>query len=172
MQLSPWSALISGKGRIEEEQTLNYALSPLNPKVLSEFTEAFVHALEQRGYHVIRVTRDQRKPGIKQPAEDAVINGYIEAGFVYKTIASDSYEPYVQAVVEMSSAEDGRVLYHKLFVASNRSYNPFMTTLPSKVRYSFKNIEQMRTSPDQANEALAGLAAQLGTQYGEVLLKQ
>lgn len=169
MKPSDWSVFFSAHELNIEEGKLNYTTESSYPRITKKFSESFVQALRKHNYNVETTSADTRDSDTQGVVKNIVISSYLEAGFVYKTIGSDTYEPYVEAVVAMRYS-DGTPLFRKLVVVSNRSFNLFMKTIPSMNQYDFHNIQEISGGSDKAVDALEGLAAELGNYYVEELI--
>lgn len=171
MQLSPWASFISAHRLGIEEGQLNYTTESIYPGITKRFTDAFVQTLRKHRYNVEAPLIGTRSSDAKGMTEYIVISSYLKAGFVYKTFVSDNYEPYVEAVVAMRYS-DGTPLFKKLVVVTNRSFNPFMKSIPSSNQYDFKDIQEISGGSNKAVYALEGLAEELGNYYVEELISK
>lgn len=164
-----WAGFISADELIAEQFEINGVLPSWADKVTVGFSDSFVNLLKTNGYMVTRLTHEEYVSRAS-PAETAiVVSSFIQPGFVYKTITSKVYKPYV--LVSMSAAvDDRRFLRKQVFVATDRSFNFFMTNLPASTPYDFPSIGSLRAAPQPALEALATLSRQLGKTLASDLL--
>ena len=166
LQVSAWAALISAAALAREQNELNANLGDWREKVVPSFTGAFETSLRSRGTELDALPQDDQPA---RPSPTPLIRSYLTAGFVYKTLTSPTYAPFVQVVLE-ALAPGGRIGYHQLYVASDRPFNLFMTNLPAGTNYVFSDLESLKTDSGLALDALASLAAQLGERFASELL--
>lgn len=163
-----WAGFVSADELIAEQFEINAVLPSWTDKVTSSFSDSFINLLRVNGYTVNRMTHEEY---VSRAATGTVIvvRSFVQPGFVYKTIASKVYKPYV--LVSMSGAVDDRGFLRKqVFVATDRSFNFLMTNLPADTAYDFPSIASLRTAPQPALDALATLSRQLGEALAANLL--
>jgi hypothetical protein len=171
LQIPFWSPPISANDVRAEKSRINDALSSRSPKIVDQFANTLVKDFQDRGYIVERVAHENWPVLRQAPANELLVRGGLTAGFVYKTLLSTDYVPFVQVVLEVYSA-DGRTFYHQLYVATDRPFNPFMKSLPANTTYSMDDINSLAAAPDDAIDALAVLADQLANKFAaDILLK-
>jgi hypothetical protein len=137
--------------------------------VLPAFEAALASGLRERRVAVERIARGS--PEERQLAGGAtarVLHSHLEAGFVYRTLAADTYAPFVQALL-MAQAPDGSVPYRKVYVATRRPFNPFLGRLEGASRYEAADLQAVARDPAAAVQAFTVLAAQLGAKFAAEL---
>lgn len=156
-----WAPFVSADTLRGEELTISNALPSWGPKMRASFADSFIDVLKENGYLVTRMTYEQYIAQTNPPIAALVVSSYIEPGFVYKTMSSDVYKPYVLVAIGISENK-GRDLYLKTFVATDRPFNILMTYEPASTPYEFSSIPSLYRSPGPALEALSALSSQLG----------
>ncbi|WP_157739269.1 hypothetical protein [Herbaspirillum sp. meg3] len=156
-----WAPFVSADTLRGEELTINNALPSWEPKVRASFADSFINVLKEDGYSVTRLTYEQYTAQTNPPITALVVSSYIEPGFIYKTLGSDMYKPYVLVAIGISENK-GRDLYRKTFVATDRPFNILMTHEPASTPYEFPSIKSLYGAPERALEALSELSSQLG----------
>lgn len=166
-----WSGFISADELIAEQFEINGVLPSWTDKVTSGFSDSFINLLKTNGYSVTRLSHEEYVSRVSASETAIVVRSFIQPGFVYKTMASKVYKPYV--LVSMSAGvDDRRFLRKQVFVATDRSFNFLMTNLPAATPYDFPNIASLRAAPQPALEALATLSRQLGQTLAADLLEK
>lgn len=171
MQTSAWASFISAHKLGIEEGKLNYTTESAYPGITKKFSHAFIKSLQKNRFNVETSSSGTIGSDVQGVSGNVVISSYLNAGFVYKTFGSDTYEPYVEAVVAMRYS-DGTLIFKKLVVVTNRSFNPLMKSISSVKQYDFKDIQEISGGSEVAVDALEGLAAELGNYYVEELINK
>jgi hypothetical protein len=147
----------------EAKGVLNRRLAGWYDVVIPGFTNAFTTALANASMAV-----EQASWGA--PLIPSV-RCFLTAGFVDKTFLSSTYAPFVQVVSELG-APGGRIVYHQLYVATDRPFNMFMNSIPANTHFLLEDLSSLSANSKPALDALQSLAAQLGEKFaGEILAR-
>lgn len=99
LKISAWAALISADELRDEQLRINAALSPWDEKVVGKFSSTLIDALQEKGYSIDKASSEDRTSISRKSAADVEIRSYLTAGFVYKTLTSPTYVPFVMVVL-------------------------------------------------------------------------
>lgn len=167
LNISAWANMPSAATLAKEQSEMNFALGAWPDSVVTSFADTLVSSLRERQVIVERLS--QSDFDAKARSGQASVRSYLTAGFVYKTFTSSTFAPFVQVVLELVG-NSGRVVYHELYVATDRPFNMFMNSLPPSTPYLLSSLDSLQTEPSPAIDALKSLAAQLGRHFASELL--
>ena len=167
LKVTDWARPISATNLQSEEGAINNSMRLWSNVVTGRFSGSLAAALRNAGFDVHAIPQNHA-PTARSGGHAASIRSFLTAGFVYKTFTSATYAPFCQVVLE-ANLPSGAVLYRKLYSATDRSLNLFITNFPASTSYVFEEIETLQSEREQALEALANLAAQLGQRFAAEL---
>jgi len=165
MQASDWqtesaATLARVRGQV------NASVGPWYNVVVPAFSDAFISALQLSGVRVDRMGSGSLSAD--KSLSFPLVRSFLTAGFISKTLTSSSYAPFVSVVLGLWG-ENGMV-YQKLYVASDRSINLFITRLPPATPFLLADIESLRDNPEPTLNAFCVLAQQLGQKFAADIL--
>lgn len=169
LEISAWANMPSAATVLMEEGRINLAMGSWSDHVVGQFSAALIGTLREGGIDVDAVLKDATTTANQWVGYGASIRSYLKAGFVYKTFTSATFAPFVEVVLDAKS-ENGIIFYHKLYVATDRPFNLFMTSLPASTDYLLGDIDALESTSDTALKAFGLLAAQLGRKFAMELL--
>jgi len=161
VNVSAWAAGASAANVSSAKARINAGLGPWSEHVVDQFSNALIGALREHRFDIDTVPENTPLYGVS-------IRSYLTAGFVYKTYTSPTFAPFVQVVLGASGS--GGAFYQQLYVATDRPFNFFMSTLPASTSYQLRDIDALQSESGTALEALALLATQLGRKFASDLL--
>jgi len=166
LEISPWAALESGATWERIRGEVSSGLGLWHDVVITGFSDTFISTLEGGGIRVDRstVSAISADKSLSFP----LVRSFLRAGFVTKTLTSSSYAPFVSVILQLWGP-NGPV-YRQLYVATDRQFNMFMTTLPAATPFLLADISDLRRDPAPAVNALRSLAQQLGQKFALDLL--
>ena len=167
LNISAWANMPSAATLAKERGEINLAVGAWAEPVVTSFSNALVSSLQEKRIFVERLS--QNDFDARSRKDTAFVHSFLTAGFVYRTFTSSTFAPFVQVVLELVG-NGGRVIYHQLYVATDRPFNMFMNSLPPSTPYLLSSLDSLRTEGSLAIEALKSLAAQLGTHFASELL--
>lgn len=167
IEVSAWAAGASAAVLRRDHAEVNQRLGRWYEIVVPSFSGTFVSALQGRGVGVDRLTVNAMSAD--RSLSFPLVRSFLSAGFVYKTYTSSAFAPFVSVVLELWDP-NGSIAYHQLYVATDRSFNLFMTTLPAATPFLLADIASLSNNPAPARDAFRSLAQQLGQKFASDLL--
>lgn len=167
LEISAWANMPSAATLAKEQAEMSFALQAWSDSVVTSFANAYVSSLQER--HIVVERLSPSDFDAKPRNDQTFVHSRLTAGFVYKTFTSSDFVPFVQVVLQLVG-KGGRVVYHQLYVATDRPFNMFMNSLPPSTPYVLSSLNSLRTEPAPAIKALESLAAQLGKHFASELL--
>ena len=167
IEVSAWAAGASAAAVRRDHAEVNWRLGRWYEVVVPSFSDTFVSALQGRGVGVDRLTVNAMSAD--RSLSFPLVRSFLSAGFVYKTFTSSAYAPFVSVVLQLWDP-NGAITYRQLYVATDRSFNLFMTTLPASTPFLLADIASLSDNPAPALNAFRSLAQQLGQKFAADLL--
>jgi hypothetical protein len=168
LKVTDWARPISATDLSVEERAINTAIGSWSSAVIGRFSESLAAALKSAGFNVEAIPQSDAS-ATQSGKHAASIRSFLTAGFVYKTFTSATYAPFCQVVIE-ANVPKGVPLYRRIYSATDRSLNLFITNFPASTRYVFAEINTLQSEREQAIEALATLAVQLAQKFAAELV--
>jgi len=165
MEVSHWGPGASAATLRQELAEANYRVGLWYKVVLPSFSDTLVSALQSRGLGVDRLTVNAISA--EKSLSFPLIRSFLSAGFVSKIFTS-SYAPFVSVVLQLWD-RSGAIVYHQLYVATDRPFNLLITTLPAATPFLLADVASL-TDPAPALGAFRALAQQLGEKFASDLL--
>jgi len=166
METGDWPALDSAATIERERARASARFRRWHEVAVPSFADALVSALRGHGVAVDRLTdvmSPDRSPSLP------FVRCFLSAGFVYKTLTSSTYAPFVSGVLGVWDP-NGVIVYRKLYVASDRSINLFITRLPPATPLLLDDVASLDGDPEPGLNAFRLLAQQLGEKFAADLL--
>jgi hypothetical protein len=163
IKVSAWAAGASAAAVRRDHAEVNFYLRRWYEVVVPSFSEAFVSEVQGHGVGVDRLPIGATSTAFP------LVRSFLGAGFVYRTYISSSYAPFVSVVLQLSDPK-GSFGYRQLYVATDRSFNPLMTTLPAATPFLLADIASLAHNPASALDAFRSLAQQLAKKFASDLL--